>query len=61
MKNAAAVALGRMAKGVPKTLSAEQRTFRAATDRTLPQPDTPGQGPVRMTGETTTTNERQRQ
>ena len=29
MKNPAAVALGRMAKGVPKTLTDEQRTFRA--------------------------------
>ena len=29
MKNQAAVALGRMAKGVPKTLTDEQRTFRA--------------------------------
>lgn len=29
MKNQAAVALGRMAKGVPKTLTNEQRTFRA--------------------------------
>jgi hypothetical protein len=29
MKNQAAVALGRMAKGVPKTLTDEQRIFRA--------------------------------
>jgi hypothetical protein len=29
VKNPAAVALGRLARGVPKTLTDEQRTFRA--------------------------------